>query len=189
MCHRRFSMSGKKREKNRIRRTEKRKSRRLPEIVSRVTVQTESSFKKDGDTEVEDTENIEASDDAREQSEIIEEEPTEAGECVSEEEPAKALIAEHEIENVIHENAVEEEDISAVEIVPEYDVPSQDSPPQREICTIPPRSREIPETCPACKASVRIFRMPGTHNGQKINRVMVIPCNCGNYYGFIDPPL
>ena len=183
-------MSGKKREKSRIRKAEKRKSRRLPGIVSLGTLQTKSSFEKDEVTEVGDTEHIEASDGAKEQSETVEEESKEAGERILGEEPAQVPVAEHETENDIPEDAAEEEkDMSVVEVVPEDDMPSEDSPPEQEIRTVSFSSREIPEKCPFCDAPIQVFRMSSTHKGQAITRTMVSPCNCGNYFGFIDPPI
>lgn len=52
-------------------------------------------------------------------------------------------------------------------------------------------TRELPEKYPCCNASVLVSKIPGTYRGERVIRVFLHPCNCGDPrgFGFLDPPV
>lgn len=207
--------SKKSREKNRIRKAKKRKTKAEEREIRRLENSSSGKLPDDEGENVETgdgTEKENREEEGQINNDVQTDTPEETGERILDESPQDAsLPTEHitdedtgDTDEDTDDTTAQEEEVFVVDFAPEGEMPSEDSAfvqesevddhlqddhLRQETDIPPPSSREIPEKCPACKASTRVFRMPSTHNGQRIIRTMVSPCDCGEYYGFIDPPL
>lgn len=179
-----MAKSEKRREKERLRKREKRHKRERQQEDSR-----EDSIESPAvsDTDQIDTRVVEEAPDVVGQDPVIDEPTASESRDENNEEPGGDSGEPDNRKGIVSSGYVTDKD----EIIDS----SREEDLERESAVVAKTSsyetKEPPKKYPCCNASVLVSKIPGTYRGERVIRVFLHPCNCGDPrgFGFLDPPV